>query len=162
MLNYMIFFLAGILTKMADDIADKKILHEAYAFLLSVVAGMAFAYLFSLSTTFSTLILAVICSLLFAGKLDHLTHQVTLGSFLVGIFVFGLSPINFIAFPVLFLASFFDEYFHERIKNRFFRHRMLLELTCLALSIAIMDPAYFVSIFGFDVGYVSAGFLNQD
>lgn len=162
MLNYMLFFLSGLMTKLSDDIVDENILKKRYGYLFSFFSGLIFSHLFSVSTAFSTLILAVLSSLLFAGKFDHKIHQICLGTFLLGLFVFGPNSLNFIVFPVLFLASFFDEYFNQRFENRFFKYRLGLELACLGISIILLDPSYFVAIFGFDVGYVLPHFLLRD
>jgi hypothetical protein len=154
MLNYIILFLTGILTKISDNIVDKKILEEGYAFIASFFTGLAFAYLSSVSVPFATLISAVLVSLLFAGKFDHKAHQITLGVFMTGIFAFGISRIDPVFFSLIFVASFFDEFMNDNFKHPIGKYRLLLELTCLAISMISLEPMYFVAIFSFDVGYI--------
>ena len=154
MLNYMLFFVSGILTKISDNVVDRKISKVEYAYIGSFISGLIFSYLFSSSIPFATIIVGVLASVLFAGKVDHRTHQIAFGTFLAGIFVFGWNQINPIFFSLIFIASFADEYINDNLKNQISEYRLFLEVTCIAISLISLDPSYFVGIFSFDVGYI--------
>ncbi len=150
----MFFFLTGIYTKISDNIVDKNLFRKEYGYLFSITSGIIFAYLFSSSVGFATLISAILISLILAGKFDHKIHLTTPVFFLMGVFVFGMGQLNILFFFIILIASFSDEFINDNFKSPFAKYRMLLGITCLALSLVSLDPSYFVGIFSFDVGYI--------
>jgi len=166
-LNFLISFFAGLAAKLTDDLIDKKPrFSRKIKYFTAVAYGLLAGYLISASAEFATLFLAVIAAVLLAGKIDDAAHFLAIAAIAAMIALLGL-PAIIPAFFVFFLVfAFLDEAMPEisakklgkgKKKQAFWQKilgtRFWLDITCLALSLALNNWVYFFAIASFDIGY---------
>lgn len=172
MFVYVLCILCGCLVKLADDIADNKRLsrHSIYGYMAGVGYGIAGAIIFAQSPVLATAVLAVIVAVILAGKEDHPIHYAGMLSFILAAIAIGLKTPYFLPLAALVLAAYMDELLSDRaslgkIKGKTLRkllsYRIILDVTAIAVSILLSEPAYALAVVGFDAGYQVMGVLDR-
>lgn len=172
MLEYVLCILCGCLVKLADDIADKKMLsrHSVYGYMAGIGYGLVGAFLFTQSPVIATAVLAVIIAVILAGKEDHPIHYVGMLTFVLASIAIGLKMPYFLPLSGLAIAAYMDELLSDRvglgkIKDKTLRkilsYRIILDVTAIVVSILLSEPAYAFAVIGFDAGYQLMGYLDS-
>jgi len=172
MFVYLLCILCGCMVKLADDIADDRRLsrHSMYGYMAGVAYGLVGAIIFTQSPVLATAVLAVIIAVILAGKEDHPIHYAGMLSFVLASIAIGLKTPYFLPLAALVLAAYIDELLSDRaslgkIKDKALRkllsYRIILDVTAIAVSILLSEPAYALAVVGFDVGYQLMGYLDS-
>lgn len=164
------FLILGAGIKVVDDAFDEKTFSKKVAYFLAPFLGVLWAYTMVIHPVSGTILLAILCGVLFKGKIDNIAH---LSGLLVIIPVIFLAGVELMLIPLVILAAaaFIDEvgndFFDKRknvIKNslvrdfvtRFFDHRWMMKIMILGLAILGVIPLYFfVAMFLFDYAYLA-------
>jgi len=166
---------AGI--KYIDEAFDEHKYNKKIAIALAPILGVLWAYTMIIDGVSATILLAVLCGVLFKGKIDNYGHFAGL---LVIIVIVAVAGVELMIIPLLFLAPFalLDEVGNDVIdynkkyfqKNRFshkfvryfFDQRWLLKLSILGLVILAIVPYYFfIAIILFDGAYLLMRWYSQ-
>ena len=178
----MLFFLlsypilgAGI--KYIDDAFDEKKFNKNVALIIAPLLGILWAYTMLIDKFSATILLAIICGVLFKGKIDNLAHFAGLSSIMA---IVVLTGIEIMIIPLIFLGTFaiLDEvgndvidYNKKYLKKRktinrlliyFFDQRWLLKIAILGLVFLGMMPLYFfIAILLFDGAYLIMRYYSK-
>jgi hypothetical protein len=172
MLEYFLCILCGCLVKLADDVADDKRLsrHSIYGYMAGIGYGLVGAIIFTQSPVLATAALAVIIAVVLAGKEDHPIHYAGMLAFVLASIAIGLKMPYALPLFALALAAYMDELLSDRtglgkIKDKALRkilsYRIILDVTAIAISVLLSEPAYAFAVVGFDVGYQAMGYLDS-
>ena len=169
MLEYLLCFLTGFLTKLTDrQVDDKLFISKNLQFITGALYGLGAGYLASLSTPLATLILAITIGVLLTGKIDKRAHQLAIASLFTTIAILGLPAINLFILAALIAFGIADELLNDYIEGKgsspfafVVRHRLLLDLGALAVSIATGEWVYFLALVSFDLAYQITDFLAR-
>ncbi|MFA5247054.1 MAG: hypothetical protein WC408_04165 [Candidatus Micrarchaeia archaeon] len=172
MIEYVLCILCGGLVKLADEYADRRNFqkHELLGFAAGIGYGILGAILVTWSPVIATACLAVIIAVVFAGKEDHPIHYCAMFSFLLVALYLGFKQPYAIPLFVLVAAAFIDERMSDRaelgkIRNKnlrkFFSARLMLDVTAIAVSIALAEPVYALAVVGFDAGYQAVAYVTK-
>lgn len=123
--------------KLIDNIYDEKIFSKKIAIIIAPLIGILWAYTMLLSEVSTTILLAVILSVLFKGKIDNPAHLIGLASIILFsiITILYLDGVNVVILPLIFLTSagLLDEvgndvigYIHKYQGDNRFRYRFIL------------------------------------
>lgn len=178
----MLFFLlsypilgAGI--KYIDDAFDEKKFNKNVALIIAPLLGILWAYTMLIDKFSATILLAIICGVLFKGKIDNLAHFAGLSSIMA---IVVLTGIEIMIIPLIFLGTFaiLDEVGNDVIdynkkylkKNKtvnrlliyFFDQRWLLKIAILGLVfMGIMPLYFFIAILLFDGAYLIMRYYSK-
>ena len=166
---------AGI--KYIDDAFDERKYSKKVALIIAPMLGILWAYTMIIDTASATILLAVICGVLFKGKIDNYGHFAGL---LVIFLIIVLAGIELMVLPLLFLAPFalLDEvgndvidynkkYFKKdncahKFVRYFFDQRWLLKVAVLSFAFLGIMPAYiFFALLFFDGAYLIMRWFSQ-
>jgi len=172
MLQYLLCILCGCLVKLADDIADDRRLsrHSAYGYLAGVAYGLVAAVIFTQSPVLATAVLAVVIAVVLAGKEDHPIHYAGMLSFVLASIAIGPKMPYALPLFALVLAAYMDELLSDRVAlgkikvkalRKILSYRIILDVTAIAVSILLSEPAYAFAVVGFDAGYQAIGYLDR-
>jgi len=166
---------AGI--KYIDEAFDEQRYNKKIAIALAPILGVLWAYTMIVDGVSATILLAVLCGVLFKGKIDNYGHFAGL---LVIIVIIVLAGVELMLIPLLFLAPFalLDEvgndvidynkkyfqqnkFFHKFVRY-FFDQRWLLKLSILGFVIFGIVPYYFfIAMILFDGAYLLMRWYGQ-
>ncbi len=157
-----ISFTVGILSRFSDLIVDDGLKVHRYAgYAASIAYGLLLALLLHFYPTLSPLVMAVAVAVTLSKKLDEMTHAIGIGSFLLFIAIFGLSPVDSALFMVFLAAGIIDEIGNDymdkgksgKALRAFFENRLTLEVAAFAVSVSTGNWIIWLSMLSFDIGY---------
>jgi S-adenosylmethionine decarboxylase len=158
----------GILVKSSDSIVDEAIktpnaLKYALGFLYGIlIAGAAhfFPVLFPLAV-------GTVLAVFIYGKIDHPVHIIAVAVMILTLMFLGTQSSGFELLLFFFFFALFDEHLEEKYAQTstrtlrekatamFLRYRWGLKISCLTATIALNEPAYFLTIISFDAAYIA-------
>ena len=92
---------AGI--KYIDDAFDENKFNKKIALAVAPILGVLWAYTMLIDGVSATILLAVLCGVLFKGKIDNYAH---LGGLFVILIIIALAGVELLLLPLIFLAPF--------------------------------------------------------
>lgn len=151
----------GILTKLADDIADSKLaLSRFYGLATAVGYGALIGFVASVQGL-TSLWLGAILGMILAGKIDHLYHVIAIGVAGSTFLFFGPAHVD-ITFLFFTVFAYLDEKIQDRA-TMMHKHGagpierfLTLELCALIVSALTNNWLVFLSLLSFDTGYFSS------
>ncbi|MGB9634921.1 MAG: hypothetical protein ACP5H8_01690 [Candidatus Micrarchaeia archaeon] len=154
---YVVFaFLAGLLTKFADDYSERKSKKGTYSLILGISYAIAIVVSSHLNIEVLSLIAGVVVGTVISGKIDRVEHIVAI-LIILGYIVLNINRIVFPIVVAFAISSFIDEGFHEMsngmrgVWGLLARERIVTPLIALLLS--VYSVSYFLYIVAFDIGY---------
>lgn len=171
------FLILGAGIKYIDDAFDERKYNKKVALVIAPILGILWAYTMIIDTASATILLAVICGVLFKGKIDNYGHFAGL---LVIFLVIVAAGVELMILPLFFLAPFalLDEvgndvidynkkYFKKdncghKFVRYFFDQRWLLKIAVLSFVILGILPIYiFFALLFFDGAYLLMRWFSQ-
>jgi hypothetical protein len=156
-------FLTGILSRIADMVADEGLKMNRFISLsLGIIYGFLIAFIIGRYPILSEMGLAIFLSVLLSGKIDHPVHYAGLVSFFMStFFIFGFSYMNFLFFVVFMIGGAVDELGNaladrkklKGIIGTFFSFRLTMEVLTLGLSVYTGEWIFFLAMLSFDSGF---------
>lgn len=166
---------AGI--KYIDDAFDENKFSKKIALVIAPILGILWAYTMLIDGVSATILLAVLCGVLFKGKIDNYAH---LGGLFVILIIIALAGVELMILPLIFLAPFAlldevgndvidynkkyfngDRYWHKFVRY-FFDQRWLLKLAILGFVLLGVVPFYFfLAMLLFDGAYLMMRWYGQ-
>ena len=166
---------AGI--KYIDDAFDENKFSKKIALVIAPILGVLWAYTMLIDGVSATILLAVLCGVLFKGKIDNHAH---LGGLFVILIIIALAGVELMILPLIFLAPFAlldevgndvidynkkyfngDRYWHKFVRY-FFDQRWLLKLAILGFVLLGVVPFYFfLAMLLFDGAYLMMRWYGQ-
>jgi hypothetical protein len=162
LLALLFIFLAGILTKFADMIADEGLqIRKIFSYAVGIVYGMLIAYVLVTHPLLAPLGMAVVLSVLLAEKIDRKPHNIGIASMFLFLAIWGFPQIDMVLIAVFLAASLLDEAVSDladrkRIKGiagKIAEYRPVLEITAFLVSLITWQWIIFIGMLSFDVGY---------
>ena len=139
---------------------DKKVFYAA-----AVAIGVLTAWIIKVSPVLFNLSFGVILGLIITGKIDTRAHIIAMFTFLVAVFVWAQPDINYLFLSVIVAASGVDELVNNRVLDRgkvkrdfirkFLEVRPAVEIAVFCISALTGYWILWLTIFPFDIGYVS-------
>lgn len=182
--NHMHFFLLsytilGVGIKYIDDAYDEKTFSKKIALIAAPMLGILWAYTMLINPVSATILSAVLCGVLFKGKIDNHAHL--LGFSVVLVIIVFLAKVELIMIlPLIFLASsavldevgndvigYNKKYLNYKIFRYnfalyFFGRRYLMKVAILYLVLLGVFPWYFLlALIFFDEAYIIMDLYSQ-
>jgi hypothetical protein len=171
------FGILGAGIKYIDSAYDEKTFSKKIALCVAPVLGILWAYTMLINPVAATILLAVICGVLFKGKIDNLAHFAGLGVICAIIFVAGVQLL-IIPLVCLSCAALLDEIGNDiadRKKEKmdlnkktskfivsFFDQRWTLKVAILTFSIISVIPfLFFLAMLLFDYSYIGVRLYSE-
>jgi magnesium-transporting ATPase (P-type) len=171
------FGILGAGIKYIDSAYDEKTFSKKIALCVAPVLGVLWAYTMLINPVAATILLAVICGVLFKGKIDNLAHFAGLGVIFAIIVIAG---VQLLIIPLIFLAiaALTDEIGNDLVDKKkekmntnkkinkfivsFFDQRWTLKVSILTLCIlGIIPYMFFLAMLLFDYSYIGVRFYSQ-
>ena len=159
-------FVVAFLTKLTDDLNDKKhSFSPKLKYLTALAYGLAGGYLISLNSLTAALGLAIVFGVLIFQKIDQ-AHQLALAGIILAVAFLGLPALNLPLAGGLAVFALLDEWLDEKAEKnkklsklgkRLLQERLSLPLACLAFGLLWQDFTLFFLILAFNLGYDLAG-----
>ena len=119
-----LYALSGFLMKLSDDEYDEKS-NKIIAIFLGILCGLAIAYLSSNNIDASYIFIGILIGTGLSFKIDGIHHIITLLTFLLFFFIWGIPALNLATLGLCVVSAFIDEIGNdnERIykRNKFFK-----------------------------------------
>ena len=166
---------AGI--KYIDDAFDEQRFNKKIALIIAPILGILWAITMLIDGISATILLAVLCGVLFKGKIDNYAHFA--GLFVI-FAIIAIAKVELMIIPLIFLAPFalLDEvgndvidynkkYFNgdrcwQKFIRYFFDQRWLLKVAIIAFIIlGIIPYYYFFAMLFFDGAYLLMRWYSQ-
>ena len=166
---------AGI--KYIDEAFDEKRFNKKIALAIAPVLGILWAYTMLIDRISATILLAVLCGVLFKGKIDNHAHLAGLLAILI---IIALAGVELMIIPLIFLAPFalLDEvgndvidynkkYFNtnkfwHKFVRYFFDQRWLLKIAIFGFVLLGIVPYYYLlAMLLFDGAYLMMRWYSQ-
>lgn len=167
MINFLLAFCLGLSSKMTDLCGEhgwKPFPAAGYVFGI-ITAGFIVYLLLNTPVPVVTLMLSILVGLIFAGKIDTLSHQLAVGLALLAILATGFPKVNYLLLLLFTAVSVLDEKVNDsaprlrkkhRLLAKFLDLRPLLEIAALLVSLWIRDLSLWLMLFSYDIGYLIA------
>ena len=171
------FGILGAGIKYIDSAYDEKTFSKKIALFVAPVLGILWAYTMLINPVAATILLAVICGVLFKGKIDNLAHFAGLGVICAIIFIAG---VQLLIIPLIFLscAALLDEVGNDLVDKKkekmnlnkkiskfivsFFDQRWTLKVAILTLCIIGVIPfVFFLAMLLFDYSYIGVRLYSE-
>lgn len=154
-------FFVGLLVKLTDQIVDEGLNCIKYSeYLFGSLYGILMAQIVvSSNSLVASLWIGLIIGVIITNKIDHLSHMLAIGSFLLYLGIIGFPALSALYLIIFTIAAALDEIIEERIKAK---ERLLnllkkfvgLEMVSFIVSIITGIWTVFLSILLFDLGYI--------
>ncbi len=169
MIEILMVFVAGFLTKLSDHFADDTKRKTHLGHVAGILYGVLTAYIIISYPSLAPLGIAVILSVLFTKKIDHPVHFLGMGFTILTFGFIGLPAVNITVLLFFLAGGLLDEigndlYGKKRIKGllgRFFEYRVTLEAFTLVYSALTGLWIVFIAMLIFDMGYEISGKLAK-
>ena len=157
-----IVFAAGVLNRIADMAADDGLELGRYpGYAVGALYGFLIAYAITQFPMLAELGIAVLISVLIAGKIDHPAHYVGIASVVFFTAIFGIGPLNPALLVIFVIGGALDEAGNHmadirRIRGAlgtFFRYRLAMEAFTLAISLLTGNHILFLAMVAYDAGF---------
>jgi hypothetical protein len=154
-------FFAGVLTRIADMVADDNLRIGHFSYL----AGAAYGFMAALAMFFegalSELVIAVMLAVVISREIDHPVHYTALATFIITMLFFGIPSVNMILVAVFIFTGIADEMLNNladrgKIKGvvgRFFGYRLTMEIVTFAISAYTGVWILFFAMLAYDAGF---------
>ncbi len=163
----------GALTKIADAQVDERIWRwfAGAEYLTAIAYGAAGGFLLSSDPVSATAALAIIASVLLAGKAEHSAHQTALAVIFAVIALRGLPEVAWMPLSILVAAGVLDERMADKakagaVRNRiagwFFSHRLTMDVAAVGTALLWQQPAFALAVILFDAGYQAVSYCAQE
>ena len=158
----LMIFSAGILTRIADMIADDGLaLGKISGYIIGALYGLIAGYVMVTEPAISELVIAVMLAVIITGKIDHPVHYTAVTSMIMTLVFFGLAPVNIILLCTFLLVGVFDEVMNglsdrkmvKGIAGRFFGYRLSMEAAAFAVSVFTGQWIILFAIIAYDAGF---------
>ncbi len=158
-----VVFIIGILTKLADLIADDGIeIRWIFSYAIGVVYGILIAYILTTHPVLAPIGLAAVLAVLLTKKIDRKPHNIGIASTFLFLAVWGLPRIDILMTAVFLTAGLIDEIGNDRADSgrikgslkKLFDYRLVFELTAFSVSLVTGEWIIFLGILSFDIGYL--------
>jgi len=155
-------FLTGILNRIADMVADDGLnLNKYLACGIGILYGFLIAHVITAYPVLAELGMAVMLSVIMAGKIDHPVHQLGIASLLFLLLVNGIAPINLVLLVIFIFGAALDEAGNcladkkkvSGILGAFFRYRLTMEVITFAISFFTGSWIIFIAMVSYDAGF---------
>ncbi len=169
MIEILLVFAAGFLTKLSDHFADDTKRKTCLGHITGIIYGILIAWIIAGYPALAPLGIAVILSVVFTKKIDHPIHFLGMGLFILTIGFLGLPPVDMAALLFFLAGGLIDEKGNDLydkgeiggIAGRFFEYRITMEVFTLAYSAVTGLWIVFISMLIFDIGYELSGKLAK-
>ena len=155
-------FIAGVLTRFADMIADDGLkLNRYLGYMVGAVYGFLIAYVITQYPLLAELGIAVILAVIFTMKIDHPVHGVGIASMIFFALIYGMGPVGPALLSVFLIGGALDEignHFSDKGKlkgifGRFFKLRLTMEAVTFAVSAYTGNWIIFLAMVSYDIGF---------
>lgn len=176
------FFLAAFAilgggVKYIDDAFDEMTFDKDKATLLAPVLGVLWGYTSLVNEVAATLLLAILLSVFFMGKIDNRAHQIGFVTVIALLLLVGME-VMLVPLALLTLAGITDEIgndkmdklrksvrFNGKVKKffmHFFRYRSMMKVAVLIFTVVNAVPLYFLLAFLlWDLAYHAVGIYSR-
>jgi hypothetical protein len=163
--NYLLiailYSLSGFLMKFSDDEYDEKS-NKTIAVFIGILCGVSIAYLSSNNIDASYIFIGILIGTALSFKIDGIHHIITLITFLVLFFIWGLPVLNLVTLGICIASAFIDEigndnekiYKKNKFLKVFFDYRFSMKIAIFILCIL----GFYQSLTGFQIANID--FLN--
>lgn len=162
-LIFIFVFFIGILTKLADLIADDGIeMRRIFSYSIGIIYGILIAYVLVTHPLLAPMALAAVLAVLMTKKIDRKPHNLGIASMFLFLGIWGLPKIDIFLAAVFLAAGIIDEigndmYDRGKIKGalrKIFEYRLVFELAAFSVSFATGEWMMFFGMLSFDIGYL--------
>jgi hypothetical protein len=134
------YMLSGFLMKFSDDAYDERG-DKKIASVLGIICGLGIGFLVINSVDAAYIFFAILLGTLFSKKIDGIHHIITLATFVLVAFIYGIPQISILTLAICSLAAFIDEIGNDNPKiiqkshffGVFFRYRFVMKITIFVL-----------------------------
>ncbi len=136
------YALSGFFMKLSDDAYDEH-RNKKFAVATGIICGLIIGFLVTNSTDATYIFFGILLGTLASKKIDGIHHILTLLTFVLVAFLFGIPEIGLVTLFICFLAAYLDEIGNDNPKlaakshflEIFFRYRFAMKITIGVLSI---------------------------
>lgn len=162
-----LYALSGFLMKLSDDAYD-EMRDKKFAAITGILCGLLIGYLVVNSTDAAYIFFAILIGTLISKKIDGIHHILTLGTFVLIAFIYGIPQMGLLTLIICSIAAYIDEIGNDNQKiiekshflEIFFKYRFAMKITIFALSIlGLYSMLTGFNIAGMDFLSFSAFFL---
>jgi len=161
---FIIFFMTGFLTKLADEYDNKKLLrYKILLFIAGPLYGLFIGMVILIQPLVAPLWLGAVFGNIIAGKIDSLSHYAAMAALIITLLFSGTLSLNVLLIVIFTLVCVLEEFIHylavdkKKVKNKTFRNfielRPLLEVVAFIYSWIIGEWVVWLSLLLFDIGY---------
>ncbi|MDO9044399.1 MAG: hypothetical protein Q7U35_03735 [Methanobacteriaceae archaeon] len=148
------YMFSGFLMKFSDDAYDERG-DKKFASILGIICGLCIGFLVVNSVDATYIFFGILLGTLFSKKIDGVHHILTLATFVLVAFIYGIPQISILTLIICSIAAFIDEIGNDNLKisdkshffGIFFRYRFALKITIFALAFL----GLYQSITGFNI-----------
>jgi chromate transport protein ChrA len=179
-----LYILSGFLMKLSDDEYDEKS-NKTIAIVIGVLCAVAISFLSSNNIEASYIFIGIMIGTGLSLKIDGIHHILTLITFIVLLFIWGIHDLNLATLGICTVSAFIDEIGNDNEiickKNKFlkvfFEYRLTMKITILILSflgfyqsftgfqivnINFLSISTFICFLLFEISYELAGFTFKN
>ncbi len=155
-------FIAGLLTKLADMIADDGLKVRAlFAYIIGLSYGALGAFIIVSDVYLAPVVIAGIAAVIVTNKIDRKPHNLAIASMFLFLAVWGFPSVNLILLVVFLAAGIVDEIGNDmadrkRINGRLkriFDYRLISDISAFFASLITGQWIIFLGMAAFTVGY---------
>lgn len=163
---FIIAFLTGIFTKLADDFEDKKpVTHKGIRIFTGIIYGALIGYVIIKYPVVAPLWIAAVLGNLLFGRINALSHYAAMSALLFFIIFTGISAVNILLVALFTAVCIFEEWFHDivsrkkLVKNKLLQQivefRPMLEIAAFVYSAITGLWIVWLALLCFDMGYIA-------
>ncbi len=155
-------FAAGVLTRMADMIADDGLdINRYVGYAIGAFYGFLGAYIITQYPLLGELGIAVVLPVLFTSKIDHPVHGIGIATMLFFLAIYGINPLNLALLSLFITGGIVDEAGNhlsdkrklKGIVGRFLGYRLTMETVTFAVSMYTGNWIIFLAMIAYDAGF---------
>jgi hypothetical protein len=156
-------FLTGVLTKLADLIADDGLeMRRVFSYAIGVVYGILIAYILATHPLLAPIGLAAVLAVLLTKKIDMKPHNIGIASMFLFLGIWGFPKIDVVMISIFLASGLIDEIGNDKvdegkmrgIPRKVFEYRLVFEITAFLVSLFTGEWIIFLGMLSFDVGYL--------